>query len=182
MLYKPCFWLAHMQCVEEIVGKWYPYAYYSLEVSASLSFILIWGLEAAINTELLRPSIKGIDISLQNAISTILICRFMLNLRKFTEHPNGTRSGDGEATIGTFRAGIRRIDVNIINEFGDSCLEEFSVDYGGEDANESCPDSADLGGPNCTNPGMSRIGDLGESRVEELYSRDVYFVVPYVFT
>ncbi|KIJ31207.1 hypothetical protein M422DRAFT_267160 [Sphaerobolus stellatus SS14] len=27
-----------------------------------------------------------------------------------------------------------------------------------------------------------RIGDLGESRVEELYSRDVYFVVPYVFT
>ncbi|KIJ29922.1 hypothetical protein M422DRAFT_268594 [Sphaerobolus stellatus SS14] len=101
--------------------------------------IFIWVLEASIVTKV--GSVVGIDTGLeitsamtihyfqiansQSSISTILICRFVLELRKFTE-AHQTLTMD---SLSSFHAAIppgrlSRMNETIIEEFGNSCLEE----------------------------------------------------------
>ncbi|KIJ34148.1 hypothetical protein M422DRAFT_52135 [Sphaerobolus stellatus SS14] len=85
-------------------------------------FIIIfaWTLEASIVQKLVRPGVSGIDSSVESAISTILICRFTLQLLEANAHPNGTTSEGQETNIGSFHAAIRAFDDTIMADFADN--------------------------------------------------------------
>jgi len=81
-----------------------------------------WSLEAAIVQKLVRPSISGIDSLLESAVSTILMCRFMLQLFEANSHLNGTETVQDGPSLGSFHAAAHAIQTSITNDFGDPAL------------------------------------------------------------
>ncbi|KIJ25881.1 hypothetical protein M422DRAFT_273117 [Sphaerobolus stellatus SS14] len=83
--------------------------------------IFAWEVTSAITQPLINPFLSGIDIGIQNAVSTILICRFVLQLRHFNDrNVDGiSTSQGGQPPLGTFKAAIRRADETMTQEFGD---------------------------------------------------------------
>ncbi|KIJ25874.1 hypothetical protein M422DRAFT_273106 [Sphaerobolus stellatus SS14] len=85
------------------------------------TILFAWGVTGAITQPLINPFLSGIDVGVEIAVSTILICRFMLQLRHFNDrNVNGlSASQDGQPPLGTFKAAIRRADETVTQEFGD---------------------------------------------------------------
>jgi len=92
-------------------------------------------LEISILTKLLPPALAGVDSGLENAVSAILICRFLLELRNVTENlgAGGMARTVSSISFGEnpgIRGHISRINENIVGEFGvsrnASTLEGFS--------------------------------------------------------
>ncbi|KIJ55983.1 hypothetical protein M422DRAFT_239160 [Sphaerobolus stellatus SS14] len=75
----------------------------------------------------------GVDVSIENAISTILLCRFMLELREFNDRLEDISSSQVIArTLSEFRARVQTLNDSIIQDFGASIVpteEEISTIY-----------------------------------------------------
>ncbi|KIJ40142.1 hypothetical protein M422DRAFT_256969 [Sphaerobolus stellatus SS14] len=84
--------------------------------------ILIWNLENSISAKVLNPWLAGFDGGLQNVVSAILICRFILQLRKFNTRVQTVPSVNIASTPG-IRGRLQRIHETIIEEFGNSGME-----------------------------------------------------------
>ncbi|KIJ23018.1 hypothetical protein M422DRAFT_276485 [Sphaerobolus stellatus SS14] len=83
--------------------------------------IFAWEVTSAITQPLINPFLSGIDVGIETAVSTILICRFVLQLRHFNDrNVDGiSTSQDGQPPLETFKAAIRRADETMTQEFGD---------------------------------------------------------------
>ncbi|KIJ34782.1 hypothetical protein M422DRAFT_263140 [Sphaerobolus stellatus SS14] len=90
--------------------------------------IFLWTLEASITKKVLNPLLAGFDAPLEDSISSILICRFMLQLRKFNTRVQTVPSLDIASTPGV-QGRLRRIHETIVDEFGDSGME-YSLEAG----------------------------------------------------
>ncbi|KIJ28226.1 hypothetical protein M422DRAFT_54707 [Sphaerobolus stellatus SS14] len=66
----------------------------------------------------LKESIEGVDTGLENAVSSIITCRFMLDLRQESSHLGQNPSRQDALSVGTFLAAIRRLDATITTQFG----------------------------------------------------------------
>ncbi|KIJ40145.1 hypothetical protein M422DRAFT_256972 [Sphaerobolus stellatus SS14] len=84
--------------------------------------ILIWNLEGSISAKVLNPTLVGFDFALENVVSTILVCRFILQLRKFNTRVQTVPSVNIASTPG-IRGRLQRIHETIIEEFGNSGME-----------------------------------------------------------
>jgi len=86
-----------------------------------LRFIIIgvWNLTDTILREALPQVINGVDAPLEGAISTLLVCRFILNLRELSALPQGTIPN---TQLSTFQAAVRRVETIINEEFGNPPL------------------------------------------------------------
>ncbi|KIJ46459.1 hypothetical protein M422DRAFT_250050 [Sphaerobolus stellatus SS14] len=85
------------------------------------SLIGLWNLVDALSFKFGRPTLSGVDGAFNTAFSVILICRFMLDLRRANSQPNGTFTG--HTTIHPVSSAIiamilERVDQIILNEFG----------------------------------------------------------------
>ncbi|KIJ27792.1 hypothetical protein M422DRAFT_270973 [Sphaerobolus stellatus SS14] len=95
------------------------------------SIISLWTLEDAVSAKLLPPLLARFDAGLENVISVILVCRFMLELRKWSENPNpSTIPSFNIATDPTpaptgLQGWLQHINQTIIDEFGN-----HGIDYG----------------------------------------------------
>ncbi|KIJ30899.1 hypothetical protein M422DRAFT_267505 [Sphaerobolus stellatus SS14] len=86
-------------------------------------FILfIWDLEDSISNKVLNPFLAGFDTGLENTVSAILICRFILQLRKFNTRVQTVPSVHIASTPG-IRGRLQRIHETLIEEFGNSGIE-----------------------------------------------------------
>ncbi|KIJ45916.1 hypothetical protein M422DRAFT_66940 [Sphaerobolus stellatus SS14] len=68
-----------------------------------------------------KPRISDIDGFLEDSISTILVCRFMLQIRKAVEIPRDVKSNQDE--LSTFHAVVHRFDETIAGNFGADLAE-----------------------------------------------------------
>ncbi|KIJ37642.1 hypothetical protein M422DRAFT_259732 [Sphaerobolus stellatus SS14] len=84
--------------------------------------ILIWNLENSISAKVLTPWLAGFDAGLQNVVSVILLCRFILQLRKFNTRVQTVPSVNIASTPG-IRGRLQCIHETIIEEFGNSGME-----------------------------------------------------------
>ncbi|KIJ26180.1 hypothetical protein M422DRAFT_272814 [Sphaerobolus stellatus SS14] len=101
--------------------------------------IFIWNLEGSINEKLLNPFIAGVDSGLENAVSCILICRFMLELRKFNEHVQ-TVPSIHIATQPGIRRHLSRFNEEILDEFGNTGMPyEWETETEGYEDEEASP-------------------------------------------
>ncbi|KIJ33081.1 hypothetical protein M422DRAFT_256956 [Sphaerobolus stellatus SS14] len=89
---------------------------------ARFFIILIWGLEISISAKVLNPFIAGLDAGLENVISPILICQFLLQLRRFDTRVQTVPSVHIASTPG-IRGRLQRIHETLIEEFGNSGIE-----------------------------------------------------------
>ncbi|KIJ56115.1 hypothetical protein M422DRAFT_239323 [Sphaerobolus stellatus SS14] len=87
--------------------------------------IFLWNLEVTINEQVLPYPLTGIDASLEVAISVILICRFLLELRTFTERTQSVPSVH-IATLSGIQGQLSRLNASIIQEFGQSGMNNQS--------------------------------------------------------
>ncbi|KIJ49934.1 hypothetical protein M422DRAFT_44675 [Sphaerobolus stellatus SS14] len=93
---------------------------------AKTRIIFVWLLEISVaSRRITDPFIAGVDTLLEASISTILICRFMLDLRRFNDEQKGMRSNDGLGTISSFKAQFKGMHGTFIEEFGSSRLQEW---------------------------------------------------------
>ncbi|KIJ30757.1 hypothetical protein M422DRAFT_267698 [Sphaerobolus stellatus SS14] len=81
--------------------------------------IFLWSLELSIEQKVLDPWLAGFDAGLQNAISAILICRFMLQLRRFNSREQTVPSFHFASNSG-IRGQLHRINETITEQFGNS--------------------------------------------------------------
>ncbi|KIJ51941.1 hypothetical protein M422DRAFT_776303 [Sphaerobolus stellatus SS14] len=91
----------------------------------ALRFVIIflWSLSGSIKRQLLPGDIASFDTPLENSISVILVCRFILQLRTFTsETRTDTTHVDTLRTLSDFRARTLEINESIIDEFGNSMI------------------------------------------------------------
>ncbi|KIJ30905.1 hypothetical protein M422DRAFT_267516 [Sphaerobolus stellatus SS14] len=84
--------------------------------------ISIWSLEDSISYKVLNPFLAGFDVGLENVISVILICQFILQLRKFNTRVQTVLSVHIASTPG-IRGRLQRIHETHIEEFGNSGIE-----------------------------------------------------------
>ncbi|KIJ28063.1 hypothetical protein M422DRAFT_270698 [Sphaerobolus stellatus SS14] len=84
--------------------------------------IFIWSLEITISNKLLNVWLAGFDVGLENSIAAILICRFMLQLRKFNTRVQTIPSVSISTNIG-IQGRLHRFHETIIEEFGNSGLD-----------------------------------------------------------
>lgn len=86
------------------------------------TIIFIWGLEIIITRELLPPFIRGVDVTIEDSISAILVCRFLLELRKFNTSAQSVPSIDIETIQAApgIRGQLRRLNENVLEDFGNS--------------------------------------------------------------
>ncbi|KIJ53866.1 hypothetical protein M422DRAFT_242130 [Sphaerobolus stellatus SS14] len=84
--------------------------------------ISIWTLEGSISNKVLSPFLAGFDSGLEAVVSTILICRFILQLRKFSTRVQTVPSVHIASTPG-IRGRLQRIHETLIEEFGNSGIE-----------------------------------------------------------
>ncbi|KIJ46207.1 hypothetical protein M422DRAFT_250245 [Sphaerobolus stellatus SS14] len=87
----------------------------------------IWALESAIQQKLINPLFSGIDTSLEGAMSTILVCRFLLDIRRYTDKVqdntiNTQSIQQHSRNLTSFKAAARQINTIIIEEFGNLIL------------------------------------------------------------
>ncbi|KIJ40156.1 hypothetical protein M422DRAFT_256985 [Sphaerobolus stellatus SS14] len=87
-----------------------------------IRIILIWDLEISISAKVLNPSLGGFDGGLENVVSTILVCRFILQLRKFNTRVQTVPSVNIASTPG-IRGRLQHIHKTIIEELGNSGME-----------------------------------------------------------
>ncbi|KIJ49902.1 hypothetical protein M422DRAFT_246271 [Sphaerobolus stellatus SS14] len=115
-------WREHKTLSALVEGREYSFTTLFLRQGVMRFTILFaWGVTGAITQPLINPFLSGIDVGVEIAVSTILICRFMLQLRHFNDrNANGlSASQDGQPPLGTFKAAIRRADEIMTQEFGD---------------------------------------------------------------
>ncbi|KIJ57401.1 hypothetical protein M422DRAFT_238994 [Sphaerobolus stellatus SS14] len=62
--------------------------------------IFIWSLEIIISNKVLNSLLVGFDVGLENSVSGILVCRFILQLRKFNTRVQTVPSVHIESTPG----------------------------------------------------------------------------------
>ncbi|KIJ45818.1 hypothetical protein M422DRAFT_250604 [Sphaerobolus stellatus SS14] len=84
--------------------------------------IFIWTLEDTISDKVLNPFLAEFDSGLENVVSTILICRFILQLRRFNTRVQTVPSVHIASTPG-IRGRLQRIHETLIEEFGNSGIE-----------------------------------------------------------
>ncbi|KIJ37674.1 hypothetical protein M422DRAFT_259771 [Sphaerobolus stellatus SS14] len=84
--------------------------------------ILILNLEGSVLTKVLNPWLVGFDRELENVVSAILVCRFILQLRKFNTRVQTVPSVNIASTPG-IRGRLQQIHEAIIEEFGNSGME-----------------------------------------------------------
>ncbi|KIJ37655.1 hypothetical protein M422DRAFT_259748 [Sphaerobolus stellatus SS14] len=84
--------------------------------------ILIWNLEILISAKVLNPWLAGFDSGLEHVVSVILVCRFILQLRKFNTRVQTVPSVNIASSPG-IRGRLQRIHETIIEEFGNSGME-----------------------------------------------------------
>ncbi|KIJ29573.1 hypothetical protein M422DRAFT_269014 [Sphaerobolus stellatus SS14] len=89
---------------------------------ARFLIIFICTLENSISTKVLSPFLSGFDAGLEDSVSVILICRFILQLRKFNTRVQTVPSVHIVSTPG-IRGGLQRIHETLIEEFGNSGIE-----------------------------------------------------------
>ncbi|KAF8532149.1 hypothetical protein JB92DRAFT_1589207 [Gautieria morchelliformis] len=89
-------------------------------------FILTIALAGVITTKVLRPSIAGILITVQDSLSVIIICRCHLALQERVAHPNGT-THSAHHPITSFRAAACQIHNSLMDEFGDPSIDEIGT-------------------------------------------------------
>lgn len=82
--------------------------------------IFVWGLEIIIVKQLVRPTIGGVDVFLEAAVSVILICRFHLDLSARNLHSEQETTEPAPASTLSFQAAVRRFDTHIDTDFGDN--------------------------------------------------------------
>ncbi|KIJ29553.1 hypothetical protein M422DRAFT_268992 [Sphaerobolus stellatus SS14] len=75
-----------------------------------------------ISTKVLNPFLAGFDGGLENSVSAILICRFILQLCKFNTRVQTVPSVHIASTPG-IRGRLQRIHETLIEEFGNSGIE-----------------------------------------------------------
>ncbi|KIJ40119.1 hypothetical protein M422DRAFT_256942 [Sphaerobolus stellatus SS14] len=84
--------------------------------------VFIWGLEVSILNKVLNPFRAGLDTGLEDAVSAILICRFILQLRRFSTRVQTVPSVHIASTPG-IRGRLQHIHETLIEEFGNSGIE-----------------------------------------------------------
>ncbi|KIJ30550.1 hypothetical protein M422DRAFT_267886 [Sphaerobolus stellatus SS14] len=84
--------------------------------------IFIWNLELSISNKVLSQFLGGFDVGLENVVSGILICRFILQLRSFNTRVQTVPSVHIASTPG-IRGRLQRIHETLIEEFGNSGIE-----------------------------------------------------------
>ncbi|KIJ27757.1 hypothetical protein M422DRAFT_271048 [Sphaerobolus stellatus SS14] len=84
--------------------------------------IFIWNLEDSISNKVLNPFLAGFDIGLENVISAILVCRFILQLRRFNTRVQTVLSINIASTPG-IQERLQHIHETLIEEFGNSGIE-----------------------------------------------------------
>ncbi|KIJ56118.1 hypothetical protein M422DRAFT_239326 [Sphaerobolus stellatus SS14] len=84
--------------------------------------ILFWTIEESVNDKVLPYPLTGIDANIEIAISVILICRFLLELRTFTERAQSVPSVH-IATLSGIQGQLSRLNASIIQEFGKSGIK-----------------------------------------------------------
>ncbi|KIJ40121.1 hypothetical protein M422DRAFT_256943 [Sphaerobolus stellatus SS14] len=84
--------------------------------------IFIWTLEISISDNVLNLFLVGIDTGLENVVSAILICRFILQLRRFNTRVQTVPSIHIASTPG-LQGRLQRIHTTLIEEFGNSGIE-----------------------------------------------------------
>ncbi|KIJ39774.1 hypothetical protein M422DRAFT_257369 [Sphaerobolus stellatus SS14] len=97
-------------------------------------FLIIfrWALADAISRKIENGFLIGLDVSIENALSTILLWRFMLELRKFNDRLEDISSQGVTRTLFEFRAQVRNLNNSIMQNFGASIMlteEEISTVY-----------------------------------------------------
>ncbi|KIJ27934.1 hypothetical protein M422DRAFT_270871 [Sphaerobolus stellatus SS14] len=106
--------------------------------------IFIWSLEITISNKNLNLFLIGFDVGLENIVSVILICRFILQLRRFNTRVQTVPSVHIASTPG-IRGRLQHIHETLIEEFGNSGIE-----YGLETEN----DMAELEGDTAPSAGI----------------------------
>ncbi|KIJ27932.1 hypothetical protein M422DRAFT_270869 [Sphaerobolus stellatus SS14] len=84
--------------------------------------IFIWTLEGSISAKLLNISLTGFDSGLENVVSALLICRFILQLHRFNTRVQTVPSVHIASTPG-IQGRLQRIHETLIEEFGNSGIE-----------------------------------------------------------
>ncbi|KIJ43681.1 hypothetical protein M422DRAFT_252921 [Sphaerobolus stellatus SS14] len=91
---------------------------------ARFIILFMWSLELAVSQKLFPPFLEGFDIELENVVSVTLVCRFMLELRKWSDNPNPSTipslniPTDPAPASSGIRGRLQRINETIIEEFG----------------------------------------------------------------
>ncbi|KIJ46458.1 hypothetical protein M422DRAFT_250049 [Sphaerobolus stellatus SS14] len=82
------------------------------------SIIGLWNLADILFYRFGRPTLSGVDGALNTAVSTILICRFRLDMLRVNSHPNATRTGHTTRPVSSLLIVLERLEQSILNEFG----------------------------------------------------------------
>jgi len=89
-----------------------------------INFCIIssWNVELIVVTKIIRPSLSDFDGNLISAVSSILLCRFLLLVRR--QYNNNCRDTEDlrAPPIGTFHAAMRRVSDSVIADFGERSL------------------------------------------------------------
>jgi len=120
--------------------------------------IVIWGLEISIATKVENPFLAKSDAELENAISGILVCRFMLELRKLHDTPQTQCPAVEIETTPRF---LRRLDQTITEEFGNSGFN-YESDHDTVDN-----DRVDFGQKPFTDPEVGHLIEVSPLAVRE---------------
>lgn len=91
----------------------------SQKLTLSNRIIFLWGTEVYISES--TSPVGGNDSGIEMVVSVILICRFMLDLRKLNDR---CRQGPCTTLIGenhmSFTGHMRRINQSLLDDFGNS--------------------------------------------------------------
>ncbi|KAF8521057.1 hypothetical protein JB92DRAFT_3111438 [Gautieria morchelliformis] len=98
-------------------------------------FVLTITLASGIMIKVLRPSIGAILSTVQDSLSTIIICRCHLALQEVA-HPNGT-THSAHHPVMSFTAAARQIHNSLMEEFGDPSASETGISESREQDNAS---------------------------------------------
>ncbi|KIJ31762.1 hypothetical protein M422DRAFT_266513 [Sphaerobolus stellatus SS14] len=85
--------------------------------------IFLWLTENIVNVKVLTPFLRGIDTSPEDSVSVILVCRFLLVLRKFNTSPQSVPSVNIETIPGPvsgIQGRLQQLNNSIIQDFGGS--------------------------------------------------------------
>ncbi|KIJ24505.1 hypothetical protein M422DRAFT_785854 [Sphaerobolus stellatus SS14] len=83
--------------------------------------IAVWATADSIVTQATKSDLRGFDVPLEETISTILICRFMIQLRKQASQSVVVTTGSvvEQESLSTFQATVRRVHESLEEDFGD---------------------------------------------------------------
>ncbi|KIJ50909.1 hypothetical protein M422DRAFT_244859 [Sphaerobolus stellatus SS14] len=93
--------------------------------------IFTWNLGDSISSKVLNPFLRGFDIGLENSVSVILICQFILQLRKFNTRVQTVPSVHITSTTPGIQGRLQCIHETLIEEFG-----HYGIEYDLETEND----------------------------------------------